>query len=118
MNQQDILHKLSGLKGNIQHLLSKKHRSSEEVEEMEFDGADNFIDDLPLTINRDPSPGVKFYTTENAEVARGAEKENARGIDSFGEKDTFDFDEADDFQTNRDRKQNSDLDKRFYTGGL
>lgn len=85
MNQQDILNKLSGLKGNIQHLINKKmHRSSDtdEVEVLE-DGADNYIDDLPLTLSRDSKPGVKFYATENADVARGANKEPARGIDNF-----------------------------------
>ncbi len=121
MNQQEIINKLNGLKGNLQHLLSKKmHRSDETTEEVEAvqDGADNFVDDLPLTLSRDPSPGIKFYSTENAEIARGAAKEPARGLDKFGEKDTFDFDEADDYQTNRDRNQNSDLSKRFYTNGL
>lgn len=76
------------------------------------------IDDLPLTITKDPAPGVKYSYTENSEFARGAEKEAAIGIDSFGEKDTFDFDEADDYQDLRNRKQNSDLSKRYYTGGL
>lgn len=119
MNQQEIINKLNGLKGNIQHLLSRKHhRSTKVVEEAELDGEHNYAEDLPLTINRDPSPGITFYSTENADVARGARREPAKGIDKFGEEDTFDFDEADDYQTNRDRKQNSDLDKRFYTGGM
>jgi hypothetical protein len=76
------------------------------------------IDDLPLTITKDPGPGVKYTYTENSEFARGAEKEAAFGIDSFGEKDTYDFEEADDYQDFRNRKQNSDLSKRYYTGGL
>lgn len=40
------------------------------------------------------------------------------GIDSFGEQSEFDEEEANEHQTNRDRKQNSDLAKRFYTGGM
>lgn len=91
MNQQDIIHKLNGIKGNLQHLLSRKwqQHGDESEEEMEVTGADNYLDDLPLTINRDPSPGVKFYATENSEIARGAPKENAHGIDRFGEEDTY-----------------------------
>lgn len=125
MNQQDIFSKLHDLKGNIQHLLAKvrhdKDADATTDEELGFDaagGEDNYLDDLPLTINRDAGPSVTYYTTENSEFARGAEKTAPRGIDSFGEKDTFSFDEADDFQTNRDRNQNSDLSKRFYTNGL
>jgi len=115
MNQHEILTKLSDLKGNLQHLFGKKSALSE-IEEAE--GSDNYLDDLPLTINRDPGPTVKYYTTENSEFSRGQEKESPKGIDSFGEKKSFEFDEADDYQTNRDRKQNSDLAKRFYTSGM
>lgn len=117
--------KLSDFKINLQHLFGKKvqqflrsYPSSDEEMSFDEEGADNYLDDLPLTINRDPSPGIKYYTTENSDFARGAEKEAPKGIDSFGERDTFDADEASDFQTFRDRKQNSDLDKRFYTGGM
>lgn len=60
--------------------------------------------------------GVTYYDTENSEFSRGAPKTTPQGgLDSFGEKDTFDFDEADEFQTNRDRNQNSDLAQRFRT---
>ena len=125
MNQQDILTKLHDLKGNIQDLFAKVRREKDTAEstddEVGFDaanGGDNYLDDLPLTINRDEEPSVTYYTTENSEFARGAEKTTPRGIDSFGERDTFSFEEADDFQTNRDRNQNSDLSKRFYTSGL
>lgn len=76
------------------------------------------IDDLPLTITKDPGPGVKYSYTENSEFARGAEKSEAIGIDSFGEEDTFDPDEADEHQDYRNRKQNSDLSRRYYTHGL
>ena len=48
------------------------------------------MDDLPLTLNKDPGPGVKYSYTENSEFARGAEKTEAIGIDSFGEDDTYD----------------------------
>ena len=123
MNQQEILTKLSGFKGNLQQLLDKsvqKFKGADESggEEYDDEGADNFADDLPLTLSKDPSPGVKFYSTENSELARNAAKEDAHGIDSFGEQDTFTTEEADDFQTNRDRNQNSDLSQRFYTNGM
>jgi hypothetical protein len=76
------------------------------------------IDDLPLTMTKDPSPGVKYSYTENSEFARGAEKAQAVGIDSFGEEDTFDPDEADEHQDYRNRNQNSDLSRRYFTRGL
>jgi len=124
MSQYEIITKLTDLKVNLQHRLGKKiHqmlKNNARSEKMTFEekGTDNYLDDLPLTINRDPSPRVKFYTTENSELSRGSERELPKGIDSFGEKDTFEIDEAVDFQTNRDRKQNSDLSKRFYTSGM
>ena len=76
------------------------------------------FDDLPLTLNKDPGPGVKYGYTENSEFARGADKTEAYGIDSFGEEDTFDPDEADEYQDFRNRNQNSDLSKRYPTRGL
>lgn len=104
MNQQEILTKLQDLKGNIQHLLSKVGRNDkndsvnhDDVEFYAADGEDNYIDDLPLTINRESGPSVKYYTTENSEFARGADKETPKGIDSFGERDTYSFEEADDY---------------------
>ena len=122
MNQHELITKLNDLRGNFQNLfgqkiqrLLKKDTGVEEDVEME---TDPYLDDLPLTLNRDPSPGITYYPTENSEFARGAATEIPRGIDSFGEEDTFEFEEADDYQTNRDRKQNSDLSKRFYTSGL
>ena len=112
MNQHELLIKLSSFKSNLQHLIKKfkSHSSNEELQQANFDGVDNFVDDLPLTINRDPRP--------DDENSRESSKERAQGIDSFGEENTFDFDEADDFQTNRDRNQNSDLSKRFATDGM
>lgn len=82
MNQHEILTKLSDLKGNLQHFFMKKS-SVRKVEEVE-DEVDNFMDDLPLTLNRETGPGVTFYSTENSEFSRGAKKEKAHGIDSFG----------------------------------
>lgn len=77
--------------------------------------ADYDLDDMPLTLNKDPGPGVRYNYTENSEFARGAPKAPAHGIDSFGERDTFDPEEIDEHQTYHDRKQNSDLNQRFYT---
>lgn len=57
--------------------------------------------------------GVQFYDTENSQAARGANKGVPEGIDSFGEKDTFDPDEASDHQTYRDRNQNPNLSERY-----
>lgn len=76
------------------------------------------VDDLALTLMKDPGPGIKYSYTENSEFARGAEKVAAHGIDSFGEPDTFDPDEVDEHQDYRNRKQNSDLADRFYTKGM
>ena len=90
MNQHEIISKLSAFKMNLQNFvgrnLHKFFKSESSVDEMNFpiqDAEDNYLDDLPLTINRDPSPGIKFYTTENSEFSRGASKEVPRGIDSF-----------------------------------
>jgi hypothetical protein len=93
MNQHELFSKLSDIKLNLQTLLGKKvprffkSESSSEQMDTEDEGADNYLDDLPLTISRDSSPGIKYYTTENSEFARGAQKETPRGIDSFGERD-------------------------------
>lgn len=124
MNRQDLITKINDLKGTVQNLFGQRvhHFFKREIERDEEDksheGLDHGVEDLPLTLSRDASPGVTFYPTENSEFSRGMPKEIPRGLDSFGEQDTFDFEEADDYQTNRDRKQNSDLSKRFYTSGL
>ena len=111
MNQHEIFSKLSDFKINLQQFIGKKmpgiFKSESSFENMNDvdEGADNYLDDLPLTISRDSSPGIKYYTTENSEFARGAEREMPKGIDSFGEKDPFDEDGPEDIQTFRDRKQ-------------
>ncbi len=64
------------------------------------------------------TPGVKYTVTENNPLSAGQEKVPSKGIDSFGEPDTFDPDEASDSQGLRNRKQNSDLADRYYTPGL
>lgn len=124
MNQHELFSKLSDLKLNLQHLLGKKVRrftksdsSSENMSLDEEERSDHYLDDLPLTISRDSSPGIKYYVTENSDFARGAEKEVAKGIDSFGERETFDPDDEDDFHRFRDRKHSSEP-KRFYSGGI
>jgi hypothetical protein len=92
MNQHEIMSKLSAFKINLQNLvgtnvrrLFKSDSPADEMNFLEEDGEDNYLDDLPLTINRDPSPGIKFYPTENSEFARGASKQVPIGIDSFKE---------------------------------
>jgi hypothetical protein len=164
MNQQEIIGKLNYFKGFVQEKFDemkhafgedrqgrKSYQMSHDQEVLDADA--NLIEDLPLTLTRDSSPGVRssvieeddeghvqvtsveeyvtdlktspfnnnveFYDTENSQLARGARKTaHPKGLDSFGEKDTFEFDEVDDFQTDRDRKQNSDLAQRFPTHGL
>jgi hypothetical protein len=93
MNQHELFSKLSDIKLNLQTLLGKKvprffkSESSSGNVSFEDDDGDPYSDDLPLTISRDSSPGIKYYTTENSEFSRGAEKETPRGIDSFSERD-------------------------------
>lgn len=74
--------------------------------------------DLDTLEEQDRGNQVAFYDTENSTVSKGAPKAVPIGLDSFGEKDTFDPEVADDYQTNRDRNQNSDLANRYYTRGL
>ena len=78
---------------------------------MDTDYDRNYEDDMPLTLAREDGPGIRYYATENNPLARGAEKVEAAGIDSFGESDTVD---PDDEVSLRDRR-NSDLSQRFYT---
>jgi hypothetical protein len=110
---------------DVSHIVQGKiHRMKEHevkpqdihIENYEYES--HRIDDLPLTLAKDPGPGVKYNYTENSEFARDAEKTEAVGIDSFGEEDTFDPEEASDHQTYRDRNQNSDLSERFDTHGM
>jgi hypothetical protein len=119
MRNDELFGRLSHLKNNMQHLwgkfsdkdfeLAKKkiadvtHRVQEKLHRLREHEVspddihiDNYhyeshrMDDLPLTLNKDPGPGVKYSYTENSEFARGAEKTEAIGIDSFGEDDTYD----------------------------
>lgn len=132
---EDIAGKINELKTSIQSLWGRisendfelarkkifKARSMVAAERTDYDNDydHNYADDLPLTVVHDEKPGVRFYTTENSPLAIGAEKVEAAGIDKFGdEDDTFSLEEADDFQDNRNRHQNSDLSDRFYSHGL
>lgn len=110
----DVSHKVSG---RIHKMRDHDVVKPEDINIENYQYESHRIDDLPLTLNKDPGPGIKYSYTENSEFARGAEKEEAFGIDSFGEEDTFDPDEASDHQTFRDRNQNSDLSERFSTHG-
>lgn len=130
MLNDEIMGRITHLKNNVQHLLHKfsdskmmKGRKAQSVspEDIHIDNyqyESHRVDDMPLTIIKDPGPGIKYSYTENSEFARGAEKAEAVGIDSFGEEDTFTPDEADEFQDYRNRKHTSDLSDRFHTGGL
>lgn len=140
---EDLVGKVKELKGSIQTLwdeitkndfelarrkiqdvsnkVQNKFRGHEVIQsdqEEDLDYEHNYADDLPLTLNRESRPGIRYYATENSPFAVGAEKVEAAGIDSFGEEDTFDPDEADDHQSLRDRHQNSDLTSRFYSPGM
>lgn len=117
LNEKDF----SKVRGNLSRLLSKKKKkmTPEQIHIDNYQYESHRIDDMPLTLTKDPAAGVKYSYTENSEFARGAEKTQAVGIDKFGdEEDTFDIEAADDYQDNRIRNQNSDLSKRFYTDGL
>lgn len=130
MLNEQIMGRISHLKDNVQHLLqkfsdskmlkgrTKRGVSPEDIHIDNYQYESHRIDDLPLTIIKDPGPGIKYSYTENSEFARGAEKAEAVGIDSFGEEDTFDPDEADEHQDYRNRKHTSDLSDRFYTRGM
>jgi hypothetical protein len=147
MLNEEFLGRWNHLKNNMQHLWGKFSEKEFEAARKKFSDVSHFvqeklnktkdhdvspedvhidnyqyeshrIDDLPLTLNKDPGPGIKYDYTENSEFARGAEKVEAFGIDSFGEEDTFDPEEADEHQDYRNRKHNSDLSDRFYSPGL
>lgn len=44
-------------------------------------------DDLPLTLAKDPEPGVRFYDTENSPDAYGRPKAVPHELDKFGDED-------------------------------
>jgi hypothetical protein len=109
------LSKLVGTLGSSR----KTHVKPEDIHIENYQYESHRVDDLALTIIKDPGPGIKYSYTENSEFARDAEKTEAIGIDKFGdEKDTSDIEAADDYQDFRNRNQNSDLDQRYYTRGL
>jgi hypothetical protein len=121
---QILNHGLGHLKNNLQLLWKnflntrKKEVKPKDVHIDNYHYESHRSDDLPLTIMKDSGPGVKYSYTENSEFSRGAEKTDAVGIDSFEENEFIDPDEADEHQDNRNRNQNSDLSKRYYTHGL
>jgi hypothetical protein len=117
MINNELLGRWNHLKNNMQHIWGKfsetkfsevSHLVQESIHKLrDHDDVtpkdihiDNYqyeshrIDDLPLTLNKDPGPGIKYNYTENSEYARGAEKAPAHGIDSFGEDDSFDPEEG------------------------
>lgn len=95
--------------------MTSKKKSEDQIEKVPLSGEAINLDTLR---DKDTNQKVSFYDTENSSISRGEPKAIPKGLDSFGEKDTFDIDEVDDYQTNRDRNQNSDLAQRFYTRGL
>jgi len=91
MSQHEILSKLSEFKGNIQQLFSQALRDlrAQKIKKVakSKDAVDVYMDDLPLTLSRDPGPNIKFYPTENSKFAKGASKEVPRGLDRFDERE-------------------------------
>jgi hypothetical protein len=55
MNQHELLTRLDHLKNNFQKFFAKKKNLLIKIQEKE---TDHYIDDLQLTINRDPYPDV------------------------------------------------------------
>ena len=55
------------LKSAIQQRL-KGQAAPEKFEKME--SYDHYLDDLPLTLNRDPSPSVKSFSMESSEYSQ------------------------------------------------
>ena len=102
-NVQEILHKFSdqdfettfqNLKEKIQHLGD----GDDEVHPIKIDNYEYIShypeeEDLPLTLAKDPEPGVHYYDTENSPMAAGAPKAVARGIDKFDDEEE-EFDEV------------------------
>ncbi len=140
MRNDELLGRWNHLKNNVQHLWGKfsekdfeaakkklsdvghlvqgkLHRIKDHDVSPEDIHIDNYhyethrMDDMPLTLNKDPGPGIKYSYTENSEFARGAEKAQAVGIDSFGEANTYDpeSDEDDDFRIRRGLNSGRDL---------
>lgn len=101
--EQDLLARINQLKSNVQHLWhdvsdvlkEKIHKFTEDnAEEIQPIKIDNYHyeshypdDDLPLTLAKDPEPGVHFYDTENSPASRGKPKSIPRGIDKFDDEE-------------------------------
>ena len=51
-----------------QRLKGQAAPETEKFEKME--SCDHYLDDLPLTLNRDPSPSVKSYSIESSEYSQ------------------------------------------------
>ena len=57
------------LKSAIQQRL--KGQAAPETEKFEkMESCDHYLDDLPLTLNRDPSPSVKIFSIESSEYTQ------------------------------------------------
>ena len=102
MEQQEILNRINQIKNNVQHLfhdvsdvvLERLHKLTESDDTIHPIHIDNYQyeshypdDDLPLTLAKDPEPGVHFYDTENSPASVGQPKSIARGIDKFDDED-------------------------------
>lgn len=123
---EDLVGKLNELKSNIQSLWSKitendfemkngsSHKGPRTIHDVYANDYDhNHAEDLPLTINRDPDPGVnnddiKYYTTENSPLSVGAQKVEGGGIDKFGGEDDI-------VSEGSEKNVSSRLSERFYT---
>lgn len=105
MEQQEILNKINQIKNNVQHLfhdvsdvvLDRLHKLTESDDTIHPIHIDNYQyeshypdDDLPLTLAKDPEPGVHYYDTENSPMSVGKPKMAARGIDKFDDEDDED----------------------------
>ena len=65
MNQIELLTRLGNLKDNFRNFFAKKKKLLIKIEEKEMD---HYVDDLALTINRDPVPSVNYYSTKNSSI--------------------------------------------------
>ncbi len=85
--------RINELKGTF-HALWDRMKNTDETSDDDSVDLDyersSFEDDLPLSMAREEGPGVRYSTTENNPLAAGAEKVDAKGIDSFGEDDSVD----------------------------
>lgn len=106
MLNDEIIGRWHHLKNNMQHYWARfserdflHHKDAHKESSPPPIHIDNYqyeshrVDDLELTLNKEAGPGIKYGYTDNSEYARGAEKVASRGIDHFGEEDTFDPDE-------------------------